>query len=133
MHTDGYYQSIRNLHSMPLFIIEHTLTLTQLMELAQERFGDLVKAVVDIERGIIAVGSELHVDAEQLLLQNGSRQQDLWGINLYPEYFGDMERFVEFDSMINLRPGQNNRTRGVEDPETRNKIVQIVGGKIVQN
>ena len=65
---------------MPLFIIDHTLSITALTELAKERFGDLVKAVVDVENGAMAIGSELHVDAEQLLLQKGSRQQDLWGI-----------------------------------------------------
>ena len=118
---------------MPLFIIDHTLSITALTELAKERFGDLVKAVVDVENGAMAIGSELHVDAEQLLLQKGSRQQDLWGINLYPDAFGDMERFVEFDSMINLRPGQGNRSRGVENPEVRSKIIEIVGKKIVQS
>lgn len=118
---------------MPLRIIENTITLAELTVFANERFGDLVKAVVDIENGSFAVGCELHVDAEQLLLQNGSRQQDLWGINLYPEAFGDEARFVEFDSMINLRPGQGNRSRGVEDQETRNKIIEIVKRKVVQN
>ncbi len=118
---------------MPLRIIENTITFAELAELASERFGDLVKAVVDVETGSVAVGCELHVDAEQLLLQKGSRQQDLWGINLYPDAFGDMERFVEFDSMINLRPGQGNRSRGVENPEVRSKIIEIVGKKIVQS
>lgn len=118
---------------MPLRIIENTITLTDLAELAKEHFGDLVKAVVDVQNGSMAVGCELHVDAEQLLLQKGSRQQDLWGINLYPDAFGDTERFVEFDSMINLRPGQGNRSRGVEDQDTREKIIEIVGRKVVKN
>lgn len=117
---------------MPLRIIENTITLAELAVLASERFGDLVKAVVDIQNGSMAVGCELHVDAEQLLLQNGSRQQDVWGINLYPEAFGDDERFVEFDSMINLRPGQGNRSRGVEDPAIREKILEIVQQKVVK-
>ncbi len=117
---------------MPLFIIDQTISLPQLGELSKERFGDLVKAVVDVERGIIAVGCELHVDAEEILLQNGSRQPDLWGINLYPEAFGDTLRFVEFDSMINLRPGQGNRSRGVEDSIVRERILQIVQQKITR-
>lgn len=117
---------------MPLRIIEGTITIAELAVLAGERFGDLVKAVVDVENGSMAVGCELHVDAEQLLLQKGSRQQDVWGINLYPEEFGDEERFVEFDSMINLRPGQGNRSRGVEDPALREKILKIVRQKVVK-
>ncbi|MBI4437348.1 hypothetical protein HY631_00110 [Candidatus Uhrbacteria bacterium] len=100
--------------------------------LANERFGDLVKAVVDVETGAMAVGSELHVDAEQLLLNHGSHQKNLWGINLYPDAYGNDDRFVEFDSMINLRPGQGNRSRGVENPETRKKIIDIVRQKITQ-
>lgn len=120
------------IRTMPLHIIENTITLSELTKLANERFGDLVKAVVDIENGTLAVGCELHVDAEQLLLQNGSQQQDVWGINLYPDAFDDTERFVEFDSMINLRPGQGNRSRGVEDQETRNKIIEVVRRKVVK-
>ncbi|MBI4257086.1 hypothetical protein HY626_03460 [Candidatus Uhrbacteria bacterium] len=112
-------------------IVETPITLAELAVLASERFGDLVKAVIDVENGSMAVGCELHVDAEQLLLQKGSRQQDLWGINLYPDAFGDDERFIEFDSMINLRPGQGNRSRGVEDPGTRQKIIDIVRKKVI--
>jgi hypothetical protein len=106
-------------------IVDTSMTLPQLVELANERFGDLVKAVVDAEREKMAVGCELHVDAEQLLLEDGSLQKNLWGINLYPDSFAD-DTFVEFDSMINLRPGQGNRSRGVEDAETRAAIVRIV-------
>lgn len=116
---------------MPLRIIDHTISLIELKELANERFGDLVKAVVDIERGAMAIGCELHVDAEELLLNQRSNQKDLWGINLYPDAFGDEERFVEFDSMINLRPGQGNRSRGIENPETRKKILDVVLRKVV--
>jgi hypothetical protein len=83
-----------------------------------------VKAVVDIERGIMAVGGELHADEEALLLQNGSQQRHLWGTNLYPELSG--EEFIEFDSLINLRPAQDNRTRGVEDVRTREKVKAVV-------
>lgn len=87
-------------------------------------FGDMVKAVVDIERKIIGVDAELHADIEQTLLGQGSSQYDLWGINLYPEMDG--EDFIEFDSMINIRPGQGNRSRDVQDADTRQKIVETV-------
>ena len=87
-------------------------------------FGDMVKAVVDIERKVIGVDSELHADIEQEMLAQGSLQYDLWGINLYPEMDGD--DFIEFDSMINIRPGQGNRSRDVQDTETRQKIIETV-------
>jgi hypothetical protein len=105
-------------------LIEKPMTISELAEIAKERFGDLVKAVVDVERGIMLVGAELHSDEEAHLLEQGSRQQDLWGINLYPDKSG--EEFIEFDSMINLRPSQGNRSRSVNDPSTRQKIREIV-------
>ena len=91
-------------------------------------FGDLVKAVVDVDREIIAVDAELHSDLEALLLEDGSRQQSLWGINLYPQLQG--EQFVEFDSMINMRPSQGNRSRSVDNAEIRKKIIEIVAKRI---
>ena len=72
--------------------------------------------------------AELHSDLEALLLESGSRQKDVWGINIYPDLKGD--GFIEFDSMINMRPSQKNRSRGVEDAEVRKQIIAIVRGKI---
>ena len=105
-------------------IIENKITTDELQEMAKNMFGNLVKAVVDIGRGILAVDAELHADLEAILMENGSKQKDLWGINLYPELTG--EDFVEFDSMINLRPSQDNRSRGVESPDIRKKIIEVV-------
>lgn len=84
-----------------------------------------IKAVVDVERNLIAVDSPMHYDCEQLLLENGSNQADLWGINLYLDE-EDLDDLIEFDSMINIRPAQNNRSRNVEDPEIRTKIKEVV-------
>lgn len=97
--------------------------------MAAPQFGNMVKAVVDVERGLMAVAAELHADLEALLLQDGSQQQDLWGITLYPDVPG--EGFVEFDSMINLRPSQGNASRGVEDAGTRQAIVALVTRLVV--
>lgn len=97
----------------------------ELRQLAAERFGDLVKAVVDLERRTMLLGAELHADEETELLATGSRQSDLWGINLYPDVAG--EDWIEFDSMINLRPSFGNRSRGVDDPVTRARIVALLG------
>lgn len=86
--------------------------------------GGMVKAVVDIDRGIVGVDAEMHADIEQMLLANGSSQDALWGINLWFE--DNSDDFIEFDSMINIRPRQGNRSRDVEDPETREKIKAVV-------
>ena len=109
-------------------IITEKISINKLNEMSVKMFGNLVKAVVDIEKKIMAVNSELHADEEALLLEKGSKQKNLWGINIYPELSGD--DFVEFDSMINLRPSQNNRTRGVENLDIQKKIIEIVNSLI---
>lgn len=109
---------------MQIKIISDLITKAKLAKIAKNQFGDLVKAVVDVEKEILAIGGELHADEEALLLEKGSRQEDVWGINLYPEK-PDSE-FVEFNSMINVRPSQGNKSRGVENLELQKKIRTIV-------
>ena len=89
-----------------------------------------IKSAVDIKREIMAVDSPMHYDCEQLLLENGSNQADVWGINLYLDE-DNIDDMVEFDSMINIRPAQNNRSRSVENPETQAKIKAVVSKWIV--
>lgn len=105
-------------------IVNSSISLAELKQMAQSKFGDLVKAVVDIERGTMAVDAELHADEEALLIENGSNQENLWGINLYPGLKKD--EWVEFDSMINLKPRHGNLSRGVGDAGIRGKIVDLV-------
>ena len=105
-------------------IVRDAIPLADLDAMAKAQFGDLIKAVVDVERGVMAVGGELHSDEEALLLEDGSSQQHLWGINLFPGVSG--EDWIEFDSMVNIRPSQGNRSRGVEDAQVRKKIVETV-------
>ena len=95
-----------------------------LLELQTHYFGDMVKGVVDIVERKIALDAEMHADLETLLLQEGSLQKNLWGFNLYPEMDGD--DFIEFDSLINIRPNQGNRSRDVEDPAIREQIIEII-------
>lgn len=106
-------------------IVRETISISRLGEVAAAGFGDLVKGVVDVHLEVMAIGGELHADEEAVLLDAGSRQSDLWGINLYPAEHGEAG-WLEFDSMINVRPGQGNRTRNVEDPAIRERIVSIV-------
>ncbi len=111
-------------------IITGTLTFDELKQMAANMFGDMVKAVVDVERELVAVDAELHSDLEALLLENGSKQKSIWGINLYPAMPGN--EFIEFDSMINVRPSQANRSRGVDDEGARKKITEIVTKRITR-
>jgi len=106
------------------------IRLGELQKMAQDMFGDLVKAVVDVAKDMMVVDAELHADEEALLIEIGSDQTDLWGINLYPGLEGD--DFVEYDSMINLRPSQGNRGRGVEDAAIRERIREIVNGLVIR-
>lgn len=89
-----------------------------------ERFFDtMVKYVVDVERGVAAVGGELHADAEALLLEDGSRQAHLWGANYYPGRRED--DCIEYTSLINIRPAQQNRGMLIESPEVRARVRDI--------
>jgi len=105
-------------------ILEKSITIDELRTVAAQRFGDMVKAVVDVGKGLLALDAELHSDLEELLLEGGSKQKDLWGINLYPDLEG--ENFIEFDSMINLRPSQGNKNRGIDDIKIQQKIIETV-------
>lgn len=105
------------------------IMLSELNEMAASMYGLFVKAVVDLRLDILVVDSELHVDQEQYLLEQGSQQNDLWGINLYPRKYGS-DDFIEFDSMINIRPRQQNMSRGVENEEIRKKIIELVMRKV---
>ena len=114
---------------MPIRIVTAPLSVDELRGIAAEQFGDFVKAVVDIGQGVMAIGGELHADEEAVLLQEGARQADLWGINLYPDR--SPEERVEFDSMINVRPSQGNRSRGVEDQAVQERIRVVVARLIL--
>jgi hypothetical protein len=86
-------------------------------------FEDMVKYVVDVARGIAAVGGEMHADAEQLLLEDGSVQSDLWGANYYPGR--GREGCVEYTSLINIRPAQGNRSMEIQDAAVRARVREL--------
>ncbi len=107
-------------------ILEKPITKSDLIKESENFIEEnAIKAVVDVEKGLLAVDSPMYYDCEQLLLSEGSRQQDLWGINLYLDE-EEIDNIVEFDSMINIRPSQNNRSRGVDDPEMRARVIEVV-------
>lgn len=109
---------------MAIQIVREKMTLDAVKKAAQETFGEMVKAVVDVERELMAVGGELHADAEAVLLADGSRQKDLWGINIYPEK-PQAER-LEFSALINIRPSQGNRSPQIQDVKLRELIRRVV-------
>ncbi|MDI6792288.1 MAG: DUF5674 family protein [bacterium] len=109
-------------------IVKDKISIIELKNMAQELFGNLVKGVVDVEKGIMVLGGELHSDEEALLIEQGSKQQNLWGINIYPEIKD--EAWIEFDSLINLRPSQKNRSRGIDNPQTRRRIIEIINNLV---
>ncbi|MCX5725671.1 MAG: DUF5674 family protein [Candidatus Saganbacteria bacterium] len=83
--------------------------------------GAFIKVAVDVERKVIAAGGELHADEEKILLEDGSKQSDLWGANYYPK-----EDRVEYRSMINIRPSANNFSQEIKNLEIREKVKEII-------
>lgn len=117
---------------MGTYRIDKPIDRARLQEIANERFGDIVKGVVDIEQRLLVVGQELHIDGATELQENvASKGENLWGINLYPATHG--EDFIEFDSVINLKPALGNRSRDVEDMAVRERIIAIVKEKITDS
>ena len=111
-----------------IVIISTPINAKRLAEMATASFGDMVKAVVDTRLKLLALGGGLHSDEEQALIEQGSDQQDLWGINIYPEQ--PRSEWIEFDSMINIRPRMGNRSRGVEDEGARQLIIAVIDSLI---
>ena len=105
-------------------IISQSISRNELKNMLPGYFGDMIKAVVDIKQNVLGLDAELHADIEKEMLAQGSSQVDLWGINLYPNIDG--EDFIEFDSLINIRPYQGNRSRDVQDPAVREQITKVV-------
>ncbi|MFH1423371.1 MAG: DUF5674 family protein [Candidatus Nealsonbacteria bacterium] len=109
---------------MEITVVKDRIVKDELRLIAREQFGNLVKAVVDVEKEIMAIGGYHHEDERELLIrQEGSKFDDLWGINLYPERVG--KDFIEFDSSINLKLSSG--SKGIYHPEIQKKIRNIVG------
>ena len=107
-----------------MFILKCPISRAELKEYAANTFGDIIKCVADVDKGLLAIDADLHADLERMLLENGSQQTSLWGFNLYPDETG--EDFIEYDSLINIRSWQGNPSRDVLDQEVRGKIANIV-------
>jgi len=110
---------------MEIKIIKEKISLEEVKKIAQNQYGNMVKAVVDIEKEIMAIGGELHADANELLFgKEGSDSKNVWGINIYPKEIKD--KWIVFDSLINIKPLSGNRSLTIESEEVKNKIREIV-------
>ena len=113
---------------MNIRIIRDKITKPELEELAKEFYVEMVKGVADIERNIIALGGEWHMDANQVLIEDGSNQQNLWGFNIYLNK--PKKEMLEYNSLINIRPNQGNKSMEIENEEIKNKIFEIVNNLV---
>lgn len=110
-----------------MIIVREPINIKTIKENHGSFFETMVKIVVDVEREVIGLDAEMHSDIEQLLLEDGSLQQNLWGANIY----FDRQDYVEFTSLINIRPAQGNRSMEVKNPDIRKKMEAIVRLKII--
>ena len=113
---------------MEIRIVRETIPFAELSPLAAAWYGEMIKGVVDIEKEILALGGEYHMDANMLLVENGSKQNTLWGFNIHINK--PREEWIEFTSLINIRPAQGNRTMLVEDKMLQGKMRAIINKKI---
>lgn len=109
---------------MEIKVIKSKIDSDALKKLAKDGYGDMIKGVADIKRKVIALGGELHADAEALLINDGSSSKDLWGFNIYPAK-AKKER-IEFTSLINIKPAQDSRSMEVKDPKIRSQIQSVI-------
>jgi hypothetical protein len=105
-------------------ILETPITLLELVNSHCTHYESMSKAVADLGRGRLAVDAEMHADLEALLLEEGAVQKDLWGLNLYPGKTGD--DFIEYTSLINIRPAQSNSSLTLQDPTLRERVAGVV-------
>lgn len=109
---------------MNIKIISQPITKSEALDIGKEFYGDMIKGVVDIEKSIIALGGEYHMDANIILLENGSQQQAIWGFNIYPK--ANSDTWIEYTSLINIRPLVKNRSMVVENEQIRAIMKEII-------
>lgn len=113
---------------MGIEIVRQKISREQLVHIAKEYYDDLIKGVVDIQRKVVALGGEMHADSEEVLLEDGSIQSDLWGFNILLDK--NKEECLLYESFINIRPRNSNRGLEVEDAEIREKMKEIIFERI---
>ena len=115
---------------MNIKIVEDNISVDELMELSKETYYPMIKGVVDIKNEVIAFGGEYHMDANNVLLEQGYSQNNIWGFNVYLNKNDDRESWIEYMSLINIRPLQNNLDMEIQDQTIKDSIKNIVNKKI---
>ena len=108
---------------MTIKIIKEKIILDELKKIAEENFGDMIKGAVDVEKKVVALGGEMHIDANEELIKTGSEQQNIWGFNIHINR--PREDWLEFNSLINIKPAVGNRSMNIENETIRKKIKGI--------
>src|SRR3989344_9039446 len=114
---------------MDIRIIKNPITRAEARDIAKEFYVEMVKGVVDVEKGIIALGGEYHMDANTILVENGSEQKNLWGFNFYPDKTGDEQ--IEYKALVNIRPVHGNSVMEIQDENLRTAMRVIIRKLIV--
>lgn len=107
-------------------IVKDNIEITKLQEICKNGpFAEVVKAVIDIEKRIMAIDAEMHADLRDVLMQEEqSEDKNLWGVNLFPNATGDA--FIVITSLINIKPGLGNKNMGIDNPDTKEKVITII-------
>lgn len=113
---------------MNIKVVKDEISLAEVKEIAKEFYGNMIKGVIDVKNEIIALGGEYHMDANMVLTEQGSKQVNIWGFNLRLEK--KEEEWIEYTSLINIRPNQGNREMELQDKNLRKKIKEIINKKI---
>lgn len=113
---------------MNIKIVGDDIKLEEAKEIGKEFYDDMVKGAIDIKLGIVVIGGEYHIDASNVLVQNGSKQSDIWGFNIV--FTKDGKYFLEYTAMINIKPVLGNRDMEIQDQEIKDKILEVVSGKL---
>ncbi len=115
---------------MNIQVITDEISTDEVRKIAKEFYTTMIKGVVDIEREIIVLGGEYHMDANVVLLEKGSKQKDVWGFNINLNEPSDSDQWIEYISLINIRPLQNNRSMEIQDENIKRKVRHIITKKI---
>ena len=114
---------------MNIVVVEDKITVNELREIAKEFYVSMIKGVVDIEKSVVAFGGEYHIDANIVLMDNGSKQKDIWGFNIY--FDRPREEWLKYNSLINIRPLAGNNEMDVQNEDIRNKMKEVINSKII--
>jgi len=117
---------------MNIKVIKDSVSIEELIDLSKETYHPMIKGVVDIENEVIAFGGEYHMDANKILLEEGCNQSNIWGFNVYLDKNNDKENWIEYMSLINIRPLQNNLDMEIQDQKIRNRVKDIINKKLYE-